>query len=451
MTIPFQPFDEDDRPEADDVGDFDEFDDLPDATTPDDSVDGDDSAGGVDAGDTGTLDHGDDTEPGDAISDEDRAAFLAAVAAAGAGGAGGAARPAKPNHPVAEGDATALGTARTLSKAEAAGGSSPSKGSKGPKGPKPSRGRRRPMLGLTAIVLAAVALAALPLLRSTFQRTPRDRFGISYGGGPIEGVHFQKIVKPGSGLFFNGIFDSLYLYPADQLNYILATSTGEDGKPTGEAVVAPTADRVAVSYQVAVYFKLNTDELRAFHEELGLRYQAFTDSGWDALMRDTLRQQIEASLQEETRRHPVADLYGNAELLVKVQQEIQVTLSERLESTLGGRYFCSPNFKPGGECGDPTFVIKRTDIPKAVADAFESNRTSEVLIATKENEVRQREQEAQGIAALSAALQESGPAYVLLKAIESGQIKFWVLPDDGSVNLTAPAAPDAAPDTAAAG
>ena len=73
-------------------------------------------------------------------------------------------------------------------------------------------------------------------------------------------------------------------------------------------MVAPTSDRVTVSYQVAVYYKLNTDELRAFHEQLGLRYQAYTDDGWDALIADTLRQQIEAALQEETRRHTVADL-----------------------------------------------------------------------------------------------------------------------------------------------
>ena len=62
-------------------------------------------------------------------------------------------------------------------------------------------------MGLAIVVLLAAALAGVPLLRSAFQRTPKDRVGISYGGGPVEGVHFQKIVAPGSGLFFNGFFD----------------------------------------------------------------------------------------------------------------------------------------------------------------------------------------------------------------------------------------------------
>jgi len=353
---------------------------------------------------------------------------------------------ASPDRPSAldddDDDEPVLGTAPTLSKAEAAGRRPTGAGSSSdgtPPRDRRAKRRSRPVMGLAVVVLLAAALAGVPLLRSAFQRTPKDRVGISYGGGPVEGVHFQKIVAPGSGLFFNGFFDSLYLYPADQLNYILADTPGTKGQEaTTDAVVAPTSDRVTVSYQVAVYYKLNTDQLRAFHEQLGLRYQAYTDDGWDALIADTLRQQIEAALQEETRRHTVADLYGDADLLVQIQQEIQATISARLEAALGRRFFCGPTFAPGGECGDPTFIIKRIDIPESVAAAFESNRTSEVLITTRENEVRQREQEARAIAVINEALQQNSRAYVLLKAIESGKINFWVIPEGNDLDLTAP-------------
>ena len=40
-------------------------------------------------------------------------------------------------------------------------------------------------------------------------------FGISYGGGVFEGPHFQRVIKPGHSLFFNGFMDSLYLYPSE--------------------------------------------------------------------------------------------------------------------------------------------------------------------------------------------------------------------------------------------
>jgi regulator of protease activity HflC (stomatin/prohibitin superfamily) len=286
---------------------------------------------------------------------------------------------------------------------------------------------------LVLIPVVLVGLALAPTFLSGLKKTPRDRVGISYGGGPFEGVHFQRIVEPGSNLFFNGFFDTLYLYPSDQVNYIVSDQQGREAQAT-DAVVAPTRDRVQASYQVAVYFKLNTDELQDFHEQLGLRYEAYTTGGWNDLINDTFRQQIENALQEETRKVDVADLVGNADLLVDLQDNVQSKLTQRLEDALGRQFFCAPTFGPGGDCGDPTFVIKKVDIPTSVAKAFEDVRTSDIQIQTKENEVLQREAEARAIAALGLTGQE----YDILKAIESGRITFWVLPGDSGVTITGP-------------
>jgi regulator of protease activity HflC (stomatin/prohibitin superfamily) len=298
---------------------------------------------------------------------------------------------------------------------------------------------------LLVVPVLLVGLALVPTFVSGLKKTPRDRVGISYGGGPFEGVHFQRVVRPGSNLFFNGFFDDLYLYPSDQVNYIVPRQPvqavqqaqggrGQGSQPAPDSVVAPTRDRVQVSYQVAVYFKLNTDELRDFHEQLGLRYQAYTTDGWNNLIRDTFRQQIENALQEETRNVDVADLVGNADLLVELQDNVQTKLTQRLEDALGQQFFCAPTFRPDGDCGDPTFVIKRVDIPSSVTKAFEDVRTSEIQIQTKENEVRQREAEARAIAALGL----SGQEYDILKAIESGKITFWVLNGEGGITITGP-------------
>ncbi len=300
----------------------------------------------------------------------------------------------------------------------------------------------KPRFVVVLVVVIAIAVVALvPMVVGAFAKTPKDKVGISYGGGPFEGSHFQKVVQPGSGLFFKGFFDSLYLYPADQRNYII-TKTAEQGSMVGpDSVVAPSNDRVQVEYQVAVYFKLNTDRLRAFHEQLGLKYRAYTSSGWDDLIQDTFRQQIENALQAETRRYPVGDIYSDPDLLATLQEKVRRALSTRLTRSLGARYFCGPTFRPGGRCTEPTFIIKRIDIPKNVATAFEDNRTSEVQIATKQNEVQQRTAEAEGIAALNQALAAAGENYVLLRAIESGKIDFWVIPDSSGVDLQGPTVP----------
>jgi regulator of protease activity HflC (stomatin/prohibitin superfamily) len=294
--------------------------------------------------------------------------------------------------------------------------------------------KRRGVLILVVVLAPVLIVALVPTVAGAFQKTPRDKFGISYGGGPIEGTHFQRVVKPGSGLFFNGWNDELYLYPADQRNYIVSKVKSEGSTKRSDSIIAPSQDRVPVEYQVAVYFKLDSDRLREFHENLGLKYKAYTSDGWSQMLQETFRQQIENALQAETRRYNVADIYANADLLVQIQTEVQRALKQRLVSSLGKDYFCGPTFEPGGKCSEPKFIIKKADVPKDVAQAFQDNRTSEVQVLTKQNEILQRQAEAQAIAALNI----SGQDYVLLRGVESGQIKFWVVPSNNGLTLQTP-------------
>ncbi|MEQ1785423.1 MAG: SPFH domain-containing protein [Acidimicrobiales bacterium] len=295
----------------------------------------------------------------------------------------------------------------------------------------PRRGGLLLKVGL--VVAVALFLAIAPALRSSVTKTPQNRVGISYGGGPVEAAHFQRVVQPGSGLFVNGLFDQLYLYPSDTQTYIVSKDAAE-GTTADDSISSPSRDRVLVEYQVAVYFKLNTDRLQDFHEQFGLQYSAFKANGWNRLIRDTFRQQIENALQEETRKYDVADVYANADDLAAIQGDVEQKVSDRLIEALGQPYFCGPTFVPGQTCEPPTFIIKKIDIPEGVAAAFEANRTAEVQIA-------QRTAEAEAIRALNESLSEAGMNYVLLKAIESGKIDFWVLPSDSGVTLQAPGSP----------
>jgi len=310
-------------------------------------------------------------------------------------------------------------------------------GPRRPRLPGAGSGRSRSWKWWLVVAAVVVALAFVPMFVSGLKKTPKNRIGISYGGGPFESAHFQRIVQPGSSLFFNGFFDPLYLYPSDQQNYIISLTKGVGATQSPDSVVAPTSDRVAATYQVAVYFTLNTKLLRQFHEQLGLRYKAYTSQGWYNLVRDTFRQQIENALQEETRQITVADLYGDAQQLVGLQNRVQAKISQRLQTALGARFFCSPAFVRTGTCGDPTFIIKAVSIPKSVALAFQQQRTSAILVTVKQNEIQQAEAESQSVRDLAAA-GLSGQDYVLKKAIEAGKINLWVVPQNGGFAITSP-------------
>ena len=232
-------------------------------------------------------------------------------------------------------------------------------------------------------------------------------------------------------MFFNGWFDPLYLYPADTQNYIISLNPRVGSTRGKDSIIAPTSDRVQLTYQVAIYFRLNIDRLRQFHETLGLQYKAYTTSGWNALLQDTFRQNVENAVQEETRRYTVAQLYGNSQNLQQLQGAVETSLNQRLVAALGEPFFCSPTYKLGGTCNPPTFIVKQIDIPSTVSNAFVNQRAAEIQVA-------QRQAEAQGIAAIAKQLEAVGQNYVLLKAIESGNINFWVIPSSSGVTLQTP-------------
>lgn len=293
---------------------------------------------------------------------------------------------------------------------------------------------------LTFLGIVALVLLVLLIFMWPFKKTPRDMIGLSYGGGLFEGAHFQGIVQPGSSLFFNGWGDKLYLYPVTQRNYIISKNPTVGDLQQADYVEAPSADRVPVQFEVSVYFKLNLDQIQKFHENIGLKYQAWTTDGWDQMLKDTFRPQVEFALQREARQYAVADIYANPQTLVQIQQNVGSVLKENVNQVLGDDYFCGPTYVAGsGTCPDFKFVINSITVPDNVKQAFEDNRTSQIEIVTKQNEVVQAKLEAQAIKERQQALDKCGEVCVLYDAVHTGQIQFWVIPQGNGLTVQAPA------------
>jgi regulator of protease activity HflC (stomatin/prohibitin superfamily) len=279
---------------------------------------------------------------------------------------------------------------------------------------------------LTAVILLIVAAAAWP-----FGKTPVDRIGLSYGGGPFEGESFQSIVDPSHGLFFNGWADHLFLYPTTQRNYIISTNPEEGDRGGSDTVTVPSSDGIPVTFQTATYFKLNTgcddpDDvanciIRKFHEQLGKKYAAWTDDGWRHLLNDHFRQQIENSLRQESTQYEAQEIYDSHAVQASIQEHIGAVLKDVINRSLGAPYFCGPTYVQGADdCPDFTFVIKDIIVPDNVLAALQDVRTSQIQIQTRQNEVKQAKLQAKAVRVLT---QNNNLTceYVLLQSIQQHQ------------------------------
>ncbi len=267
-----------------------------------------------------------------------------------------------------------------------------------------------------ALVLAALATLGIlvVLFIDGWKAVPVDKIALHYSGGPIEGQHFQRVVQPGTSTRYYGLLENVYELPATQLNYIMSKAPDQGDANQPEFVGAPSLDKVTIQWETATYFKLNTHGpvVRRFFEEVCLHYGC-TDlspgGGWDRMVADTVRQQVVAAIQAESRRYASDDIYANRQTLLSIQQEIGSTLKDRLDTVLGGEFFCGPGFNPAEplDCPGFTFLIKEVTVPANVQDQYNVNRASALAVEHSRHQATQRRIEAEGEAARQFALREA--------------------------------------------
>lgn len=246
--------------------------------------------------------------------------------------------------------------------------------------------------GGVLLVLVILLFAAWP-----FAKAPADKIALSYGGGPFEGAKFQKVVQPGSGLKFNGWFDKWYEYPVTQRNYIISKVEGEGERHEADFITAPSSDRVPVEWELSAYFKLNTRIIRKFHETVGLKYKAWTDAGWDTMLHQTFRQQLEAAVQAESRKHTSDEYQSSADVIDKVRLGIASSLKTNVNTVLGDEFFCGPTYDAAnGNCPEFEVVVKKPSLPKDIVDSYQRQKTSANDIITATNNAKVAEETARG-------------------------------------------------------
>lgn len=308
-------------------------------------------------------------------------------------------------------------------------------------------------------ISAALALSALGLAGCATANPSPDVAEIGYTGGPIQGVHFREVFQPGSGLHWMGVFDGAYQYPTTVRTYIVSRQPGEGDRASVDHIAAGTSDGVNVEWELGVTFKLNVSQLRRFHEQIGLSRQAWFEGGkpskgWDTMLNDFFRQQLEGGLQEVSRGFTANEVAKNPDTFRRVNEALGATLKDRINHSAGGDFFCGATFTgPVSEndstvaCPNMQVTIKAGTLPGGVVQSYEAQKVAENAKITAENkgaaEVAEATKRKEAAAQLAELYRDPNyVAYVQATAMgecakkENGGCTLVVTPGDGvNVNV----------------
>ena len=276
------------------------------------------------------------------------------------------------------------------------------------------------------IIWAVVIVAALmiTLVSVTWASTGVKEIGLHYSGGPIEGQSFDNVIAPGQPIRPIGIADSVYKLPSNQRTYITGDSSGADSG----VITATNSNGNQVEFETSMTFQVNTtpDVVSAFYEDICTKYQNCQDAGWNLMLDDYLRKVQETTLQSVSRSISSEDMAKDPDVLTNIGQQVNERLPAQIERTMGGAYLEVSEFQ-----------VNNLHLPTSVINEYEQ-------LTARQVETQQAEQQALTAKELEATL-KNNPQYLELrktqafeKAVEKGQVEFWVLPQDMTMNAPSP-------------
>ncbi|CAB4872287.1 unannotated protein [freshwater metagenome] len=276
---------------------------------------------------------------------------------------------------------------------------------------------------LVLVVLVGIVLAAT----ASYDSVPPDKIMLHYTGGPIDGTHFVEVIQPGTGTRLYGLLENLYFLPVTQRTYIIDKDPNTGDTATTDFLVGVSSDNVTFSFETAVYFKLNTDPqtIRLFFEQICL-HDNCTDlsagGGWDKMLAQYFRPQIENALRIEAGKYTREQLYRDPQTLVDMQKNISSVLNKRISAAIGGEFFCGPD-ATATSCPDLTVIIKNPTPPDNIAAAYNDTAAAAQKVITAQNDAAAKvaaakgEKDAQDERAKSAPLTQSQIDYINAQAL----------------------------------
>lgn len=302
---------------------------------------------------------------------------------------------------------------------------------------RPSRRSRTPkvLIGVGVAAALVVVLAVVGSSALTLADSEINERCLIYSGGIVEDKAYTGVLEPGATAESIGFGSTTYCYRTDQRSYIGAVEGGD----TGSVEVASNDDvRLVVDYQL--YFKLNQEEdtLRKFHENLGVKTEAWEEEGWREMLRQYFEPQIARAMEKAALNHDWRDLYGSEEARLAFQQETVTNLRANIRDVIGDDYFCGPAYDgPGTDCGAFTFTVsKPVPTNPSIIESVEAEQRAKADTLAQEQENQRIAKELEAERTLVELYGSDGA--LLREAIRNGQVQIMVVPEGSQTPIALP-------------
>lgn len=286
--------------------------------------------------------------------------------------------------------------------------------------------------------LGLIALLVLVLAGCASTTTQPDQRALHYDAGPIAGApDFETCFGPAERSI-DDIGDQHYTYPYGQRTFDFSNGKTADSGP----ITVVSRDNVTMTVTGVATFALNPDceTLREFHERIGLKYEAWTQEGWDELLSVYLKQPMDKAMDAVSKKYGYRELYSDPEVKEQWEAEVGRLVAAEVEALTGDPYFCNPDFRAaeGQSCGDLQVTIQTPIPPENIVNALTAEQEAVAQNEAQKQKNATVQTELESIRALVAVLGPEG--YVLYRAVLDGNVQVVPVPSGVGVNIV-PTAP----------
>jgi regulator of protease activity HflC (stomatin/prohibitin superfamily) len=255
--------------------------------------------------------------------------------------------------------------------------------------------------------IPAVALAAMALAGCSSVSTESDLTAVQYAGGATQSKTFKACVPP-STKEWGGISDTFYEYPASQRNFVFDSNA--QTKDSGSFTFV-TKDGIEMTVTGVANFRLNTEceALRAFHENIGNRYQAYfsngneTPAGWNRVLTDYIGRPLDTAIDRAGQKYDSEALYNDAATKAAWEKDVVASLPELVNRQTDGDTEFFQNW---------AITLQKPELPQSIKDARTEKEAAVARAEAKEAE--------------ATAQVKTAEAQKALEEAEAAKQKVWI-------------------------